>query len=276
MAKMSAFDEGLEALFMTKEALASSRLESLLLFYGPPGSGKTHLAMTASLNSELSPVLYVDNEDSTTGIIDKFDSDKVKILRPRDIFIDPEDVEGTELDVYPTTLDLLQRIADGEETRFKTVVIDPADVLFNWGLSYHEAHNPTDGFAKWTNVHSDLTESPSSQHVGLFQRLKESGVLVILVVHVKDVADGETSFSDFQWAGKGKSILGGIPDFIGYVTRDTKASGVATTTVTTSPTKKNHAKSRYDLPFKMDDPTVGEIIGLTPIVKKTSKEKDAK
>lgn len=275
---LTPFDAKIRDLLMTSEDWEADDVGGCVLLYGPFGNGKSHTAMTASEHPELWPVLVVDTEGSTTGIIKKFDKDKVHVLRPRNVFIDPEDPES-ELDLYPNTLNLLTAIADGVETSYKTVIIDVADELMNWGVDYYDEIHKGDGYKTYASIHADLTAAPTSKSVGLFKRLKNAGVLVILVVHEKIISsgDGSTAFADFQWAGKGKAILGGIPDAVYYIERNTTPQGRATTTAYSSPTSKNNAKTRYDLPYKITNPTIAQLIGLEPIeTAKSSKTKDTK
>lgn len=255
------FDGGLASLLMTEDDWKTDEQSGAILLYGPFGGGKTHLALTASQVEELSPILVIDTEGSTTGVINKFDKSQIDVLRPRDAFYDPEDPES-ELSVYENTLNILKRIADGESDKYKTVIIDALDVFFNWGLAYYDVLYPTDGFAKWSMIHSDLTESPSSSHVGLMLRLKESGVLFIGVVHEKLIGDAEKGRTSFQWSGKGEGILGGIFDAVLHVSRKTNSTGTATTTVLTEGNGKNQSKNRYDLDWKLIDPTISDILGF--------------
>lgn len=261
---MTSFDDGLGNLLSD----VPSATMDLLLLYGPPGQGKTHLGLTASEVEGMYPVLVIDTENSTTGVLDKFDRSRIDVLRPREVFDDE--------DVYPNTLSILKRIASGESEKYKTIIIDTADVLFQWGLDWHKAQAGNSGFDIYTNIHSDLTAAPGMGNVGLFQRLKESGVTTILTVHEKSTAnDAGEAFSEFQWSGQGKGILGGIPDAILYVTRTTKSSGESTSTVLSQPTKRNHAKNRFGFPFKMTNPTMQTLADLAK-GNVVSNEKDAK
>jgi len=120
-----------------------------------------------------------------------------------------------------------------------------------------EAGNkPGDGFAKWNFVHENLTA-----HKGLIPRLKDAKFLVILIVHEKKEGgeDDGPSFAEFRWQGQGTALLGQYPDMIGYVTRDTNAAGVSTSTLSTAPNKRSNAKNRFGLPAKMVDPSLQKI-----------------
>jgi len=59
-------------------------LPELIMLYGPYGQGKTHLALSASEVEGLYPMAVLDLEGSTTGVIDKFDRDRVTVIRPKE------------------------------------------------------------------------------------------------------------------------------------------------------------------------------------------------
>lgn len=249
-----------------------AKFESLLL-YGGAGSGKTHFALTASELEQYSPMLVVDTENSTSGVIDRFrqrDPDNMT-----DIAFDPEKggivdivrpIEQWGENAYYNTLQLLDQVARGN-TIYKSVVIDVADVLQSWGLQYHE--DPRDGFAKWSKIDQDLTGAPLPDKVaggksfGLFYRLKMSGVLTILVIHEKktQASDDGAEQIDFQWGGQGKGKLGGIPDAVFYFKRRVKNGG-AETTVSTVGRANYEAKNRFNLPNDLKNPTFAQVVAL--------------
>lgn len=216
----------------------------LILLYGPYGGGKTHLSLTASQVEDLYPVLAIDFEGSTTGVVENFDPDRVDVIRPRDKW------PGQE---WRATNTLLNRLIT-EKHKYKTVVLDPLNTFFEWGKAAGD--KPGDGYAKWNFVHEAFTADS-----GIISRLKHAPFLSILVVH-EDKKGGEDeglTFSDFRWQGQGTALLGQYPDMVGYVTRDTNAAGVSTSTLATAPTKRNNAKNRFGLPAKMVDPSLGKI-----------------
>lgn len=219
----------------------------MIILYGPPGGGKTWLAASASDVPGLDPVLIIDTENSTQGTITAFDSDKIDVIRPAEQF--PKDK------LYAATKAIINGLLT-KDHKYCTVIIDTADVLFEWAK--REGDTPGDGFAKWNFVHDELT-APG----GMFHALKRAPFLTILVIHENesDGSDGLTK-STFQWQGQGKSIIGGIPDMVGYVTRETNMAGVTTTTLHTAPTKRNVAKNRFGLPAKISNPTMSMLYGL--------------
>ena len=222
-------------------------LPELILFYSDYGQGKTHLALSASEVEGLYPVLVLDLEGSTTGVIDNFDADRVTVVRPK------EQWPGNE---WAATMTIFESLFT-QPHKYKTVIVDPLNTLFEWGLA--AGHVPGDGFAKWNFVHEQFTADG-----GLISRLKDAGFLSILVLHEKKEGgedDGPT-FANFRWQGQGVSRLGQYPDFVGYLTRTTNSAGVSTSTLFTAPTARNNAKNRFNLPAKIVDPSMSSIYAM--------------
>lgn len=216
----------------------------LIMLYGPYGGGKTWLAGSISEVEDHYPVLYIDCEGSTTGVFTEFDKDRIDIWRPK------KTNPGKEFQAVKAALKGLIN----KEHKYKAVVIDPLNTFFEWAKKAGD--KPGDGYAKWNFVHEEIT-----QEGGLISQLKEADFLAILVLHEKKEGgedDGPT-FADFRWQGQGQALLGQYPDMVGYVTRDTNASGVSTSTLQTAPTKRSNAKNRFGLPAKMQDPSMKKI-----------------
>lgn len=226
----------------------------MIIAYGPYGGGKTHIGLSASEVEGLYPVLVLDTEGSTVGVIDNFDKSRIDVIRPK---------ERWPANPWKGTIKIINDLLD-KDHKYKTVIIDAADVMLDWGLE--ELNVPGDGFAKWNAVHDTLTKSTTRRGEGLFHKLKAAPFLVILVIHEKkEDGEGENALSkaDFMWQGQGRGKLGGIPDVVLYVSRDTDSSGKSKTTILTGPTKRNNAKNRFSLPHKLtDDPTLSTIYKL--------------
>lgn len=233
----------------------------MLMFVGPPGGGKTRLAASASEVEGLYPVLIIDMEGSTEGTLIGLDPDRIDILRPMEKF-KPEEV-------YPKTVAVLEGLLS-KDHKYKTVIIDPADVLAEWAVAY--GTEPGNSFAKWEFLHGELTAPQSFDSRGkqitrgLFARLKAAPFLTILVVHDKQEynEDGALMRDTFQWQGQGKTKLGGIPDLIGIITRNTSSSGVAKSTMKVGSSTRSASKNRYEavVPSKIEDPTLAGIYAL--------------
>lgn len=233
----------------------------MLMFVGPPGGGKTRLAASASEVEGLYPVLHIDLEGSTEGTLIGLDPDRIDVLRPMEQF--------KPADIYPKTVAVLEGLLS-KPHKYKTVIIDTADVLAEWAGAYgFEASN---SFAKWAFLHDELTAPQAFDRNGrqisrgLFPRLKAAPFLTILVVHDKQDydKDGALVRDTYQWQGQGKTKLGGIPDMIGIITRNTSSSGVAKSTMKVGSSTRAASKNRYEavVPSKIEDPTLAGIYAL--------------
>lgn len=80
-----------------------------MAIYGEPGSGKTWLAASAVEVEELSPVLFLDTENSAAAVADKYkDNPNIKVAQLKD---------------WNTTRQVLSRVMRGDHG-YKTVVLD--------------------------------------------------------------------------------------------------------------------------------------------------------
>lgn len=222
-------------------------LPELIMLYSDYGQGKTHLGLSASEVEGLYPMLVLDLEGSTTGVIDKFDKSRITVVRPK------EQWPGKEWNATNKIInDLLTK-----DHPYKTVMIDPLNTLFEWGKKAGD--KPGDGFAKWNFVHEKFTEDGA-----IISRLKDAPFLAILVVHMQQTGgeDDTMPYADFRWQGQGRSLLGQYPDMVGYLTRTTNSAGVSTSTLHTAPTNRNNAKNRFGLPAKIADPSMQSIYDL--------------
>lgn len=227
------------------------------ILYGPPGGGKTWLAASIAEVESVRKVLIIDVEGSTQGTLTGLPAEKIDIIRPQEQENVP--VEKRYEFVMWTLGELLEK-----EHEYDAVIIDTADVLLEMALEYH--NDPADGFKKWNKVHEDLTAVPTAENFGLFHRMKEAPWLGILVIHEKknSAEDGTGLASTFMWQGQGAAKIGGIPDFVGYVSRDTNAAGKSVTTMMTGPTSRSEAKSRFSFawPAKIVDPSMKKLYDL--------------
>lgn len=240
----------------------AAREPQMLILYGPAGNGKSWIAGSASEVEGLYPILFIDTEGSTQGTLDGFDSDRIDIVRPQ------ESHPGKE---YAMVVQLLESLLT-KTHKYKTVVIDTADVLQEWSIA--AGRQKGDGFAHWNFTHSELTAPPSPYDRGLFHRLKAADFLTILVIHDKQEAlneEGTVMYANVQWQGQGKTKIAGIPDGVIYVTRDTTSGGVTKSTAQTQPTKRSLAKNRFNLPYKIEEPSMTKFYDH---IRKTNTQED--
>lgn len=227
----------------------------MIILYGPPGGGKTHLAHSVAEVEGLWPVLSLDTEGSTQGTIEGFPKDRIDVIRPQKVF------PGNE---WKGSIQVLEGLLT-KKHKWKTVIIDVADVLQEWGIA--EGKVAGDGYAQWNFIHDELTAPPNKKKGvrGLFHRLKAADFLTILVIHDKQESlneEGTLTYGTVQWQGQGKTKIGGIPDIMGYVTRDTNSAGVSTSTVHLAGNKRFLAKNRFGLPAKIVDPSMAKIYDM--------------
>lgn len=230
----------------------------MIMLVGPPGGGKSRLAASAAEVEGLFPVLIIDTEGSTTGTLRGLPGDRIDVLRPMEQF--------PAKNVYEATVQVLENLLT-KPHKYKTVVIDTADVFAEWATAY--GHVEGNAFAKWEFLHSELTAPPSYTksgkqiNRGLFHRLKAAPFLAVLVVHDKQEysEDGSLVRDTFQWQGQGKTKLGGIPDMVGIITRNTSSSGVAKSTMKVGSSNRASSKNRYEdvIPAKIEDPTMASL-----------------
>lgn len=208
-------------------------LPSQIMAIGKYGCGKSYLAGSASLVSELTPVAILDVEHSAVGTLSDFDDDKIDVFDVKKI---AQANDAHEFEVFMSLAESLLT----EDHPYKTVVIDTLDVVNEMALDYYGIQYPSDGFAKWTATKDALTASG-----GLIDRMKAADFLSILVMHVQTDDDGKNY--EFAWQGRSaRSTLGQYPDIVMHVDRTyNKRKGEWSTEITTVPTGDGQAKNRF-------------------------------
>lgn len=232
------FELNLDHIIQPPEALTKPEM---ILFYGPYKSGKTDLASSASLVPELSPVLYIDVEGSTSGTVNRHGT------------------LGTTLDVVRANtheeLESLLKALTTKTHKYKTVVWDTVDVSHDRAVAWFEANawDSRNSYEKWDRVQKWLTGAN-----GWLPKLKAAPFLSILVLHEREekVSSGAL-VTKIRMGGGSKDLIGGIPDIIGYTER--KVSGTT-------------AKSSVSL--ESDDRKItGNRFGLPPVINDVSMQK---
>lgn len=208
----------------------------LMVFYGPPGGGKTWLAASASEVDDLWPVLIIDTEGSAAGTTASFSDERVDIL------------PVSNAAQFDQVLDKLLT----KTHKYKTVIVDTFDVTQDRNVKPILEQYAGNGFAGWDAVKEWTNETA--------RKLKSADFLGILVFH-EAVEKNENGANERKLVLKGsaKETMPGIPDVVGLVTRKADKSGVETTTVKFAPSPNTATKNRFKLPASMEDPTMVEI-----------------
>lgn len=225
------------------------RKPELIMLYGPPGGGKTHLAATISEVEDQYPVLIIDTEGSTAGTVSGFDDDRIDILPVEDL--------ATFEQVTDALLD--------KSHKYKTIIIDTMDVAQEWAIEALLAkHGASNTFKAWGEVKTWTTD--------LGRQFKRMDPLGIMVFHqAEDTTDsGAVIGRKLALSGKAKDTMPGIPDMVGWVTRKVEKDGGEVTTVEFTPDPKLATKNRFALPAKMKDVTMSDI--FEHIEKRNNKE----
>lgn len=181
----------------------------LLLLYGQPGCGKTHLAGTAADLPGVKKVLYLDIEGSTVGVLKRLNnSDKIDVIR-----IDKHETPFLFLDAI-----LTQLFEHGTETEYDVVVIDTYDVAQDWAIQHFGSIAPSgksgekDGFWTWGEVKTWST--------WVAKGLKKIAPLGIMVVHdTEEKTKSGALTKRLLLSGKAKDVVPGIPDVVAYLER---------------------------------------------------------
>lgn len=208
----------------------------LIVLYGPPGGGKTHLAASASEVEGLYPILIIDTEGSASGTVAGFDDDRVDIL--------PVTSHGQ--------LDSLLDALTEKTHKYKTVIIDTFDVAQARAVDEFLEEHASNTFAAWSEI--------KAWTVDVARTLKAADFLAILVFHENvEKTDTGAMVSQLVLQGSAKSVMPGIPDVVGLVTRKADKEGVETTTVQFAPDNNKATKNRFNLPARVEDPSIGTI-----------------
>ena len=214
---------------------------NLIMLYGLPGSGKTHLAASISEVPGIKKVAIIDTENSTSGTVADFGDEKIDIY--------PVSTHGG----FETVLDALLEDAESDSPTYDAIIVDTVDVAQERAVAWYEENTPRnqkgdkDGFAVWGNV-KQWTNS-------IFRRLQESPTVAITVLHSdREKMENGPYVDTVMLQGKSKNTAPGVPDIVIFTERE---AGV-TTAYAGSSTKRS-TKNRFDLPDEIENPSMAGI-----------------
>lgn len=218
---------------------------SLAALVGEAGAGKTYSALSASQVEGLYPMLYLDTEGSTVGVINNFDAAKVDVVR---------------VDTHKK-LDTIIKAVLTKTNKYKSIVIDTLDTAQERAAAKFQRDNPTDGFAAFRELKDWLVSDD-----GLLHQLRRADITAIVVLHTREEkADSGAVTQRIRLQGAAKDIFASIPDIVLYQTRKVRKiegekEARASSTVYTVGTKEfAQAKNRFDLPMKLTDATLQDV-----------------
>lgn len=227
------------------EPHAALNRPNLVMLAGESGAGKTYSALSASNVEGLYPMLYLDTEGSTVGVINNFDEDRVDVVR---------------VDNHKKLMSILKAL-ETKTHKYKSVVIDTLDGAQERAIKKFQQDNPNDGFAAWGEVKEWLISDS-----GLMHTLRRADYLGIVVIHTREEkSDSGALTQRLLLSGAAKDSISSIPDAVLYQTRKVRKlegekEARASTVVYTVGTKEfSQAKNRFDLPLKMADSTLESV-----------------
>lgn len=251
-------DETLAKYVTKPEALTRPEL---ILAYGQPGSGKSHLAATIASVPGVEKVLYLDTEGSTVGVLSRIEnSGKIDVIR---------------VDQHETPFQFLNAIVSrlGEKTSYDAVVIDTFDTAQNWAEEFFEEKAPLsrsgekDGFWKWSQV--------KEWSIRTAQTLKRIGPVGVLVVHDKEEKSaGGAITKRLLLSGSSKDVLPGIPDVVAYLERKI-VDGEPTTVAYFGTDDNKVTKDRFGFPPKVKSATLPKLFRYIEEQSNSTEEKQA-
>ena len=240
------YELDLTKIVMSKAALSEPQQ---ILLVGEAGNGKTHTALTASRVAGLGPVLVLDTEGSTVGVVNNF-----------------PDVDVVRIENYAQLNQLLESLLS-KTHKYKTVIIDTLDSAAELALKNFEKKNPNDGYAKWGMLKDWLTLSAANG--GMLHRLKAAPFLSILISHTREEkSDSGAITNKVNLQGSGKNEVPSIPDAVFFLTRVMKQvegekDKRPVTTITTVGTRAfTLAKNRFQLPPQIVDGDLTTVYDL--------------
>lgn len=209
------------------------------LIYGPPGSGKTRFASSASEVEELGRVLLVDVEAGSASIENVY-TENIDVARPTD---------------YAELKQVIEFVLN-EEHDYGTIIIDTVGKMMEFMEKEFDKQNSKNAYEKWALLAEDTLKWTELLH--------RSGLFVILLAHTdsdKDDTTGKVSTFPYFLGKKTGKEAPKIFDIIGYLYVDKHPeTGDPLRVLQTEGVDGKVAKDRTDtLPNYMGNPLMSKV-----------------
>lgn len=226
-----------------------------IIFYGPPGGGKTWLAASVSELKEYQKVLIIDTEGSTFGTLGQFEDDNIDIFPISDV-----ESFNDLLDALTTT-----------EHQYKAVVVDTLDVLqsmyIDKTVGVESKKDKGNTMGAWGDVRTWT--------ISVIDRLNRADFLSIIVAHqTEEKLESGRMVSRIALSGSAKEVVAGRADIVGFVTREIQEDGSEVSTLQVGSSNKMATKNRFGLPVSITNPSMRVI--MDHINKSKNKKEGAK
>lgn len=209
------------------------------LIYGPPGSGKTRFAASASEVAALGRTLLIDLEAGSASIENIY-KNNIDVVTPGD---------------YAKLKATIEFVLN-EEHEFGTVIIDTVGKMMEFMEKEFDKRNSKNAYEKWALLAEDTLK--------WIELLHRSGYFVIVLGHTdsdKDDTTGKVTTSPYFLGKKTGKEAPKIFDIIGYLYVDTHPeTGEPLRVLQTEGVDGKIAKDRTDtLPNFMGNPLMSKV-----------------
>lgn len=209
------------------------------LIYGPPGSGKTRLAASASEVKDLQKVLLIDVEAGSASIENLY-TKGIDVIRPSD---------------WDELKAVLEALLNNDDHGYQTVIIDTIGKMMEYMLPHAEKKAGSNKFAVWGNLADDTLR--------FIDMLHRTGMTVIVLAHTdseKDELTGKVTTSPYFLGRKTGKEGPKIFDVIAYLYVDKDDEGDPLRILQTEGMDGIIAKDRTDtIPVLLGQPNMTKV-----------------